>query len=599
MESGWGNLVQTDWSQDYFYYLKKGRDGKNILSEQRLNQIKDLYQMKSAYLNRNILYDSKNSSVSSMLKKKIDKCIMNESNFLMGCEPERKIDYYKVKNKVRFWTNYFTYGIPTEDFINPSERLATFTPEFCFKTVISSREFTLAIRSKQGQNALYRHIFAGNEMTVQQAEKEISKQLSHIDGESMLQKEILAEFQKNAISKEAREQMEMDFNFLYRGIAEEFAKRGFEELKKKFRNSVADLFQVYANNNMLTKDIVQKGTLSVTHGNNKEPFLVISLRQEGILAQEKKKKDQYNDIVEMIINALSTTVSEINHMSRLDLMSIGYIDIEPNVQESFYKKAKEYCKSPVVKQAITDILAGKKSIDEIAGITGLIGELIGILNFKNIAEMKSTGAIKDTGKLFNGQTIDLGESYADLMTKYGGVNIKHYLSADRVLTLYEPKKESSGYPILGKDIVKYIPLEQLAVMRFIDANYSYVHDYCGIDYSNNTLIQKYQNVALLNLDNFIRQSAVMEDSKDVAFYQLNNLIVPSSEIFKMINEKGFNLDKLFKIIIEHIQYDEYIKSTEATDKNHLLQNFYTTKGSTIRFNGLKVNLGDLSSMLKG
>ena len=606
------NLVPTDWTQDYFYYLQKNDNGRNILGNDveksnRLKEIKEKYQAKSAYLRKYSLYEG-SQKVKPLIQKKVDECRRQEAAFLAGCLEDKNIDYGSITNKVRFWTNYFYYGIPTDKRINPSDKIMNLNERFCFKTIISSEEFTSTLRSKQGQTEMSREGFIqsfGKQMTVEEAEKQMMTQMKTFDAKAQneLQKSIINSF-KSSVKDEFKGRVEADLNEMYNTIAKEYAEKGYEEIKKGFRNSTVNLFEQYAAEGLLTKKVVKSGQIKVTNGKEgARPVMTLSLRYKGAFEQIKEKekdKNKNTSLIRIIVKSMIETVRLINHLDELDLMALGRVRISRKVKKSFYDKAKNYCSSPEVKNALENILQGKKSLDPISGVTGVIGELIGILNFKNVSDMIATGAINDKTTDFRGKTIDLGESFADIMTAYGGVNIKHYLSQKNILTLYEPKGDSKGrYNILGTAILRYIPLKQLAEMRFIDANYRYIKEWCQIDDSESDLEDTYEGVSILNLDNFIRQSSVVEDMKDVAFYQLNNLIVPSSEIYRALENVEFDyFKKLFDIQIDPLAYDTYTRPNERTNANHLLADYYVNKGSTIRFNGLKVNLNDLSKMLE-
>ena len=620
-----GNMVQTDWSQDYFYYLLN-KNEKNVLSQERLNQIKDDYQKKAAYLDRQSLYGGNGvNSLKDIIQKKIEQCEAQEAAFFEGCNRENgissPINYKDVTDKVRFCTNYFYYGIMSDKILSPSQKIANLSKEFCFKTLISSADFLILLRSKERTNEVSRTGYAGKKLTGKEKikfENEITSQLKSFDL-SEFQKEIVDSF-KASVKDDFKEKVEMDFlgeNGLFNRLAKEYAKLGYDKLQKQFRNEAYKLFEEYATGQngqtMLTDEVLNSRQIKIMHkidgSNPTKPAVVLTLKDYGIFSQVRASNpDLYQDIIKLTIDAIKETIRQLKGRKTLDLMWGGELEISEEVLNIFYENALSYAEDNKVKQYITNILYNKSNIDDVSGITGVAGELAGAMNFQSIQSMQNTGAISDEAIDFAGKKVNLGESFADIMTDYGGVNIKHYLSSKTVITLYQPKMGKGWYNILDTPIIRYIPLNQLATLRFLDVNYEYVKQFCGIDYSNNDLITKYKNVALLNIDTFIRQSSVIENSNDVAFYQLNNLIIPSSAIFKMLkNQNAQFFKKMFDVKIHHVQYDMYnienLSSSQSIDKlnqSHLLQNFYSNDlGSTIRFNGLQIKLRDFNTMLKG
>ena len=288
------NLIPTDWTQDYFYYLQENDNGRNILGNDvdqsnRLKEMKEKYQAKSAYLRKYSLYEG-SQKVKPLIQEKVDECRRQEAIFLAGCLKDKNIDYNSITNKVRFWTNYFYYGIPVDKKISPSEKLMDLSERFCFKTIISSAEFTSTLRSKQGQTEMSREGFIqsfGKKISVNKAEKEMAAQMKTFDAKAQneLQKSIIDSF-KASVQDEFRGRVEMDLNEIYNTIAKEYAKKGFDDLKKGFRNSVSNLFQQYATSGFLTEEIAKSGQIKVTNGKEgTRPVMTLTLRYKGAFEQ--------------------------------------------------------------------------------------------------------------------------------------------------------------------------------------------------------------------------------------------------------------------------------------------------------------------------
>lgn len=598
-------LGQVDWSQDYKYYYLKTKKNE-IPNEEAREQIKEKYEKYKNYLSK---ITNKDINVTlDDLKEKIKKCEEEERKIAETLQISNEYNLAERKGKqIKFWTNYFIFGKATIDDLNKIKGKEDYSSKFLFRLILSSKEFGLKIRSQTGQQELSKKKYLKSKglenFTVKQSEEEIIKDLDN--KESILWKNTEKAF-KQAFEDEKKfcppdliENLQIIYNLVSDSIK---TKKSFEIIKKIFRNGINDLLNKYAKEEGESHLNIDK--LQINAGENlDEPFfLTVSVFKTGIYGKVKKE-NKNEDLTTIIQKSIIRTIEELKGNKQLDLMSAGVIQIDNDYLFNFYENAINYAKSEQLKYIINQILGGKKSLDEIGGITGIIGELIGLFAFKSKMDIQHSGAKKDIGKLFNGEKIDFGESFADLSGEITNVNIKHYISSDNVLELYAPKKDQEGLAILGRKIARYIPLEQLAIMRFLEANYKYVCQILKMKIERNSLLNSFVNIGVVNLDNFLRQSGVVSNV-NVGFYQLNNLIVPSSKIYEVIlnNAKG-NKDwkkKLISIKDGQDGYDIYKTKPKKENNNFLLQNYYSeTKGAKMLFNGLKVNLRELSPFIKG
>lgn len=111
---------------------------------------------------------------------------------------------------------------------------------------------------------------------------------------------------------------------------------------------------------------------------------------------------------------------------RLKLMGQGALLLD---KEIFKKNAQRVVdniekggKNTYFNKAVSKLSSGAVSMDR--GVTGLIGEFLGLLNFQNIMkDLRHTAQINDVDSENN----NLGESFKDLSSEtFGGINIKHY-----------------------------------------------------------------------------------------------------------------------------------------------------------------------------
>ena len=610
---------QIDWSIDRYYYEMKNKKGENIVTKEHLDEIANKYNnyFSLININRESKMDNGLRFFQHLLSDKIKDC--EEMEKQIANELGIAIQYNEVKGskadvnqrKIQFWTNYFFYNIPSAEKINLSERLSDFSPEFCLKLIMSSKEFALKIRSQSGFRELSRTKFAkaigGETLSMADVEKELIAEIK--DSNSTIYNDVFNAF-SNTFNNYGgwTDKNSEDFIENVKEKLELLKTESFKSIKTIFRNCIESTF---------TKLALERGlndtSMSISREDSDVDYITVSVLQRGVMGQ-LKEGNQFKDIKELVYQAIIQTIEVLSargaDRGEFNLMWLNAekIQIVKKQIDKFYNKALSGTSRKILKDMISITLEGKSSLDEVSGITGLIGEITGLLNFKSISDIQHTGTKIDVlESLFGKKNISLGESYADLFSSTSnngvgvGVNIKHYVSTGGTLTLYEPKNKE-GYLIIGDDLAKFIPEQQLALIRFLEVNYAYVKTYCdklNSDISRETLGEGYINVGLVNLDNFLRQTTTI-DKSSVGFYQLNNLIIPSSQIYQLIYD---NIEKyenfLFTVNATEANIIPFVSRKRAPNPEQFLMSNLSsalskkTVGARLTFNGLKINLKDL------
>ena len=165
---------------------------------------------------------------------------------------------------------------------------------------------------------------------------------------------------------------------------------------------------------------------------------------------------------------------------------------------------------------------------------GTIGELLAIKNFSlNGFKAKSQGQNYDK-IIINEKEKSLGESFQDITVKYGkinfGVNVKHFLSNQSSnIKLYQ-KMDQNIYLLNSNALVKYMNQEDWELANYLNINAPYINKRFKTSEELEKIFNKY-------IPQFLRMigSPLLENNSENLFYQLNNLIIPSSILLdKMI-----------------------------------------------------------------
>lgn len=200
---------------------------------------------------------------------------------------------------------------------------------------------------------------------------------------------------------------------------------------------------------------------------------------------------------------------------------------------------------------------------------GTIGELLAVKNFSSRGfEAKSQGQNYDKID-FHGKQKSLGESFQDITVKYKkinfGVNVKHFLSdQSNDIKLYK-KIDQNRYSLNSDALIKYMNEEDYEFVNYLNINAPYIEKVFDTKIKTSEELEKIFNKYV---SQFLRMtgSPLLEKKSENLFYQLNNLIIPSSilldKIIKSIEKKNFffkfeNINKkIFKY--EDIKSNNYV-----------------------------------------
>lgn len=595
------NLVNVDWSQDYFYFFENFRKKDDVYLKNLGGIIKTRYEKRFQLVNS--LENNKNPGtiLGDKLKGKLDNLKTKEKELVDKMIGKDKVSYDSLnyKGKTYFWTNLINFGkIKTDGLINGViEDSYSLPPKYCFRIIASSQEFSNKMRMIRGKSEISRSKFNSTETDKKKIEQEMMDAFKGINENTAIQ--------NNKILKEITSSFynQMGKNLSGKRNVGKQIKKIFTELNEKdidydkYHDELRNKLIEIANEN----DI--KDTIYVTHKGGSSPYITISTKivSNGAVYDKKDKntslKDAFYQAIPDVIQALKNEETK-----RFYLGGIGIVELLDTEEffEKFYSNAIKFYKSNV--KSIVNSLIIPEKIDYDSGIVGLIGEFIGKIGFRSVGEIKHTGATQDIVKVNNSKELQLGESFQDLLiTNIGGINIKHYISKKaNSITLYKPKEDDKGFNITSKYSYKYYSEKIASILRFLDLNFNiFTNEFKGTITKDN-LENIYQNISILNLDSFIRGTAGFTEEQNI-LYQLNNIVVPTSVIYEKIidlTDNINNFNNLFQISFNPSKYDTP-KKEEVTQEyidNHNLMNDYVfkkTSGSRVIFNGWKIDFSDL------
>ena len=628
------NLV--DWDIEYFYYLltnipKKEdqpiqKQEKNIIEmyntkfsnlENMTNDFIQPFRKKFAYKKENCLqreYDI----LRKIINKKNNDIINNKKNndIING------YFNYTKKERVQLWTNLIIFNQLSIEAIGnkfnnapPDEAPPDEAPpdDVCFKIIASSQEFAYKMRSESGYSYISRERFnpLENKKDVEQeminwfSKNGSSIKAAITDFKKDFGKEIEQAFDSafrkigikdNKIMKSKMKEVEnalsqlgtvLDEKYKTELASPSFSEKLYEDLHNDLRIGLSKLLKDY--------DIKE---IKVYHQKSTPYITIEKAKSTGLVQEEKEKETKLKNAFKNAIEKAIKIFDE-KQINTFNLVGIGKISIDKNILLNFYKNATSFYNKNI--NSIIEKMKFDSHINYDSGVIGLIGEFVSLINFKRIGTIKYTGNLSDTVKV-NGKEYNLGSSFSDiLITGIGGVNVKHYMKADSSIELYS---KGSGFLILSKYAFRYFSPQELAILRFLEANYSLVKEIFE-DFGNNneeTLREKYKILALINLDNFIRADSGISD-QDNLFYQLSNLILPASVIYEQILDLFLQKDFknipniLFETSGNMLKVDRINinKKDEETEKHQLVNTaMFNKKGGTrLTFKGWTINLKEL------
>lgn len=662
------NMVQIPasvWQPDYQYFYMKDKNGNNRISDEHLELIKQNY--------KNILseYSNFNNSteylawIESKINARKMECLKEEGNFVKQLKYQHadfKAAYYDLIDRsgpeaIKLFTDYFSLGKIGNKMSTPD--LSINRQMMDFKIAVSSQEFTQLMKSKGpegGSHFFSREKFAkAMGISVSKKDKKLTKK-----SESEIRKALVEEVEKDKDSSKfwngiykafdgvtidgkqtelsnLLNQVQIDLKNRVKSFSE-------DEYREKVRD-ILDLALIDANQAGLIDLSKTGGGLNISFDDNSPIFLRMTIKatpgaMEKTYTEKAKLGNEvaYKEGAVIFVEAMGTVLNDMAGEKNLNLLWVN-VDLDEKTfwtnVFSYYDTHKDEMisltegimgrqdgtwKEKFFKELDEIISKGKKPYDFISGITGMVGEFAAATGYRSFSDLivDANGAAHDKLRLENkdGTIVekDFGQSFKDLVIndRYG-VNIKYYLSATDAITLYEPKKDFKGYRIIGNDtLFKYIDIKTLMMMRFIEANYSYLTSVMGQSISTDKLDKTYLNVSIANLGNFLRQSTTIPDAGMNIFFQINNMIIPSSAIYEIIlksiqQEKGMfkygqkaKENLWFKVVRNGtIPYDSYDNINQKIINEHYIQNLKNNgyKGASIYFKGLKIRKEDLSKMI--
>lgn len=244
----------------------------------------------------------------------------------------------------------------------------------------------------------------------------------------------------------------------------------------------------------------------------------------------------------------------------IDCLSLGEIDFgDQNNYISCLNKAIKYCREHFSselaqrKQRNPSLWKEFYALKNNAFFSGLYGEIIGLVNFANLTRFKKDGdsdLIRNYNTKLTGSTkahingYGLGGSVNDLIfskdiytlgkenrkkrsyVRYG-VNIKHYITKKSSMFKLYGRGGKSG--VFTSYTAKYLNSYQLNLVRFILANSHFFVQNANRQLGIEDIIM---NVAINAIPQYLRISDRARDSANNLFFQINNVIYPTSYIYQ-------------------------------------------------------------------
>ncbi len=629
--------LEVDWNTKYWYFTI---NQSLICTDEHKQLIHNLYQdMYNDLTSESDL--TKLSFLKTVLQDKIRECKLLEDAFVNSLSQDHnlfKSKYEQCKSDYKLLSNLFTdYFI----FHKIDGKTVTTFPKqndsFWFKIILSSVDFTKEMMSTslKVSHQFSRAKYANNQgqtATNKQAQEMIIKDLKNGSIAQDIAEAFKQSFSLFNLSDDEQSEIMTDLNNVVNSLAQTKGMAKMDETKfkndviNKLRDNTEAIYKHYLDKykNKIPADY--NFTISVGKTSVYLSFTVGESQQKAVErlyreAQSKYGNEQaYNMAADIFYDAIVEVLSTYINLApiNLDLLWAQAYQLNREQANSAYQYAvshKEYIIN-IIKEVMSkkvwsklsksdqrEILSGEKNAYGFTqSVIGYLGEIVGALNFASLGDVLSSasGAAHDYINIGD-KKINLGQSFADIQLKGGGVNIKHYIAAgNKSFSIYESSSEQSI--AFSDGLFKYIDKDTLLKMRFLETNYSLVmNKLAPIDKpsaNRQELREAYNKVAIANLDSFIRQTAQGQDFQNI-FYELNNTIVPSSAIYQMLLS-SVNKDyaqTLFTVklntAINPVDYNKIPKKGELNEHNILkiskIKSKANSKGATLYFNGIAVD----------
>lgn len=526
------------------------------------------------------------------------------------------------EEKIKFWTSY-SYRVTD----NSQKKLTELNDMQAFKLIIGSVQFYEAVKSKQSEIFSRHKLLQGNS-------GKLGKYITgknNLTGKNDLFKDILTEL-KNSINSQTGSNsiypmIDNTINTYLIEAIDDFIKgsktdkkdlkitaiRKVHEYKSRKSNSnieyQASTFSTNLRNDIrrIIEEEIKKQNISSDYiytyklkNSKNNTFLQVTLdenRQNIFSLEQKNFQYSAQDIKNMIdsnniseqgkaINILiektiksfnkallSLNPSELEFPYTLDFKGIGKKTIQDvKIFNEIKEKAKNFINKGELRnflmlQERQAVLRSFKASPSNQYITGLMGEIIAALNAK---EMFKEGQIYMTGGTYNkiaGSTFS-GQSVNDIVAEYSdikfGINVKHYISQNNSVTLYG---EGDTINLKSDYIKKYFSQDEVEIMKWSLANISFLTS--RFNFNQNFPKQLGYIYSWNNIPTFMRIEQQNDDISNL-FFQINNVIYPTSYIYKKIIEYiRDNNNTLFKMIGNDGLFQiKQFKSTDGIKISH-------------------------------
>lgn len=419
-------------------------------------------------------------------------------------------------------------------------------------------------------------------------------------------------------------------------------RAAFEKLLPKFQEALRDFNSHLVNYDVNSQANLFKLTQTINLGkdfvltDNSNLLYLKQLQLEfdknGELSVNSKHKI-LSDVIKTMVDAMKMMQEE--QSLTLNDLSLGIINFDDiNYKKETILSAINYCE-----RVLPELLSQKTqrnpelwkaflAQNSNKWISGLFGEITALANFTKLSskqsasgptnpryKVKLTGSTQASvnGKRLGGSVNDITlvkrEQLGNSRKKYKfvrhGINVKHYVrQTDGIFKLYEG---SGNNGIFSSRTAKYLNAYQLNIVRFVLANSNFFEQENG---GKKTIIQDIIfNIALESIPEYLRISDRTRQSANNLFFQINNIIYPTSYIYDCalaqldwlvsrtndkeafmnveVIEEGLDKGKSYKNLANARRY--------WSDKNYRLSTSKKPEGKNakIKTNGIKINLVSL------
>lgn len=522
----------------------------------------------------------------------------------------------KEEERILEWTKYFKG--------TKEKNVKKWSDKYCFFMLISSKNFYDAVKAQE------KEIFT----------RSLLLSTSRVKLGTSIDQTMITQIDQNfKTALDKNQQLDALTKFLITGafnkvVANAFGIKGSNRNANKktieattFSKNLRDeIKQIFERTNIAIPD----DKIELTNDNNKVFLRVTSgglsenafskMQTKKIILQQledsdpKIKQQGLNTVIIAIKKSLMAGLQEVKDATTLDLIGIeDKLDLSgQKKREQFFKQAENYIMNSnglekfIKSQEEKTIKYTFIAIKSNEFVSGFLGELSSALSFQ-----KGRLSVEMTGGSFGEiQGSSFGANVNDLTVSAGnktfGVNVKHYVTSNNTITLYNSQKHALD---LNSDYLnKYYTKEEIKVMRWAVENQFFIEK----QYSGQKNFAK--NVAYHysweEIPSFLRIEDKTENSVTNLFFQLNNVIYPTSYIYSQIRnnlktlllKQGGKNTPFFSITysqkkknLEYLDRDEALeKYTDATSYNNLHKISATQNGVLkIKTHGLKINLASL------